>query len=114
MLLSLGFVVMLGADWNSVNGLMPGQRVVVQHQGKLEAGLFAYARLDELVLTTKSVSQLHIPKDEVEIVAAQGTESPELKYWANVRDQLRPTSVVVYQRDGARLLVPPRKKKFKL
>ena len=95
-------LVFLAADWSSLStSLAPGQRVAVQRQGTIEQGLFAYSRTDELVLTTNGEAQLRIPKEQVEIVTARGTESPKLRFWANVHDQLLPKPVVVYQREGA-------------
>ncbi len=88
-------------DWTAATAkLTPGMRVEVQHQGKLEHGIFALANGSEIVITTSASGFLSIPQADVERLVRRGAESPNLSFFRNAGDQLFPKSEVVYERAG--------------
>ncbi len=109
--LCIGLLMMstalLGAEWGEATGkLTPGGRIEVHHQGQIDRGLFALANGSEIVITKSGNGVVSIPKTEVDRVITRGSESSNLSYFANARDQLFPKSDVVYERTGA----PPKPK----
>ena len=87
------------ADWTS--RLVPGQRIEIQHGGKVDRGLFALANSREIVMTTVNNGFLAVPRGELDRVLLRGAEPMNLKYFANVKDQLFPKPEIVYERAGA-------------
>jgi hypothetical protein len=95
-------------DWAGAK-LIAGQRVEVQHGGKIERGIYSLTNADEIVISTSKVGLLAVPRSEVERVIRKGTDAPNLSYFQNARDQLFPKDEVVYERAGA--AAPSKKKK---
>ena len=88
-------------DWREATAkLTPGMRVEVQHQGKVERGLFALVNGSEIVITTAAKGFLTIPQAEVERVIRRGNESPNLSFFANAGDEFFPKPEVLYERAG--------------
>lgn len=89
------------AEWRDATAtLTPGMRIEVQHEGKVERGLFVLVNGSEIVITTAAKGFLTIPQAEVERVMRRGKESPNLSFFANASDQLFPKTEVLYERVG--------------
>jgi hypothetical protein len=86
-------------DWRAK--LMPGQRLEVQHGGKIDRGIYTLCNANEIVITTSHNPTLSIPQSEVDRVIRMGTDSPKLSYFSNMKDQLFPNAEVLYERGGA-------------
>ena len=87
------------ADWTS--RLVPGQRIEIQHGGKVDRGLFALANSREIVMTTVNNGFFAIPQGEVDRVILRGAGPVKPGYFADAKDQLFPKLEVVYERAGA-------------
>ena len=103
--------VFAASSWSDATAkLTPGARVVVEHKGKLDRGLYALSNADEIVIAQKA-GPLAIPQAEVDRVTVEGTESPNLGYFANALDQLFPKPELVYERANAPAPAKPEKKR---
>jgi hypothetical protein len=83
-------------DWRTK--LVAGQRIEVEHGGKLDRGIYALSNLNEIVITTSRNGFLSILQSEVDRVILKGTDSPKLGYFKNAGDQLFPKPEVIYDR----------------
>jgi hypothetical protein len=102
MLMASGMLMAATVDWPAIPGkLIAGQRVGVEHKGKLDRGIYALSNANEIVITQPGNGFLSIPQAEVDRVILQGTDMPKLSYFGNAHDQLFPKHELVYERNGA-------------
>ena len=102
LLIALLSVPGFAASWNDATAkLTPGARVVVEHKGKIDRGLYALSNANEIIITTNRNGQLIIPQAEVDRLMVKGTKSPQATSFANARDQLLPKQEVIVERPGA-------------